>query len=239
MKIDPLPPIKGPSGNILKKERGAEKALHGPLSFYVDALYSTLVKLRPKVCLEIGTCGGGTAKVFQRYFDNYSTDGWLLTVDIKKYVNIENDNIKQCMVYPHVKNIRPHHNYVMDDDMLSGFEEIENSVEKNCSIIQRELSEAGFEKFDFVFIDGDHQRDSFLKDIEVAKIVSHPPHYMLLDDVCDYIHDSAVVFNEEVKSQYGHYSFEDWKHNEDILSLKHVDSVDEITAGTALIWEKK
>ena len=238
MKIEPVPPVKGPHGYVRKKEKDSSKN-NGPLTFYVDSLYSTLIELRPKICLEIGTHRGGATKAFQRYFDNYREDGWLLTVDIKKYVDIEKDNIKQCVVYPHVENIRPHHMEVADKDMLSGFEEIENSVEKNCSIIQSELSEAGFDKFDFVFIDGDHQRSSLLKDLELSKRLSHPPHYMLLDDVHDYVHDSATVFHEEIKPKYNHYTFENWKDNEKIRSSKWVNDVDEVMAGTALIWEKQ
>ena len=240
MKINPLPPIKGPHGHVRKKDKDSPKNLFGgPLIFYIDALYSTLIELRPKACLEIGTHRGGTAKAFQRYFDDYYKDGWLLTADLKSYVDIENANIKQCVVYPHVENIRPHHMEVADKDMLSGFEEIENSVEKNCSIIQDELNEAGFDKFDFVFVDGDHQRDSFLKDIEISKRLSHAPHYILLDDVYDYLHDSATVFDEEIKPKYSHYLFENWKNSEEIRSSKGVDDADEFMAGTALIWEKQ
>ena len=240
MKIEPLLPIKGPHGHVRKKAKDSPKKIfRGTLTFYVDALYSTLVEIRPRICLEIGTHRGGTAKTFQRYFDNYCKDGWLLTVDIKKYVNIEKDNIKQCVVYPHVENIRPHHMEVADKDMLSGFEEIENSVEKNCSIIQDELNKAGFDKFDFVFVDGDHQRESFLKDVEISKRLSHAPHYILLDDVCDYVHDSAIVFDEEIKPKYSHYLFENWKDSEEIRSSKRVNDVDTFMAGTALIWEKQ
>ena len=95
------------------------------------------------------------------------------------------------------------------------------------------------DKFDFVFIDGDHQRSSLLKDLELSKRLSDPPHYMLLDDVHDYVHDSATVFHEEIKPKYNHYTFENWKDNEKIRSSKWVNDVDEVMAGTALIWEKQ
>ena len=241
MKIKPIPPIKGPHSHVRKISKDSPKVEFGSGSktFYYDALYSTLVALRPKICLEIGTHRGGTTNAFQRYFNDYRKNGWLLTVDIKKYVDIETDNIKQCTIYPHVENIRTHHKEVMENNMLNGFKNVESSVEKNCSIIQSALSEAGFDKFDFVFIDGDHQRDSFLKDIEISKRLSHAPHYMLLDDVYDYVHDSATVFHEEIKPKYSHYLFENWNDSEEIRSSKRGRGIAEFMAGTALIWEKQ
>ena len=241
MKISPIPPIKGPHGYILKAEKDSPKITQGgAMTFYIDALYSTLVELQPKICLEIGTHRGGSAKTFQRYFDNYCNDGWLLTVDIKEYVDVRTDNVAQATVYPHVLNFKKHHKHVKDKDVLEGSEEVEGSEEKNCKIIEDYKSSAGiYEPFDFVFIDGDHQRDSFLKDVEIAKALSRPPHYMLLDDVSDYVHDSTTVFREEIKPKYDHYLFEDWRSSEDIFSLDHVNHDQKVVAGTALIWEKQ
>ena len=74
--------------------------------------------------------------------------------------------------------------------------------------------------FDFCFIDGDHQKISFLNDLKIAKTLTVYPHYALLDDTKEEAHECASVYKETVVKEYGHYEFEDWP----------------IFVGASLIW---
>ena len=46
-----------------------------------DALFGSLVHLKPKYCLEIGTHIGQSTEVFQKYFDEHQPDGVVVTVE--------------------------------------------------------------------------------------------------------------------------------------------------------------
>ena len=225
MKIPPVLPLSGPHGTINEGPRYA-----GCGTFYRDALFSTLTELKPKFCLEIGTNTGHTAKVFQRYFEEYGSDEHvLITADIKIYVEMNYPNVKQIQVYPHVNNIKDLH-IVEDSDLIGGRVNQLESVDKNIDIIRNVMEEKGIPEIDFAFVDGDHQRESMLKDIEIAKSLVKSSGYILLDDIHDYVHESAKTFHDEIKldSQYNCYEFEDWQ---DLLKGTG-------TAGSALIWQR-
>ena len=98
---------------------------------------------------------------------------------------------------------------------------LHGSVEANCEILREELSKIGADAFDFCFVDGDHQRTSFLRDLEIVRILSRPPHYALLDDTKDEIHECAFVYQEKLVDEVNHYDFGDWP----------------IFVGVSLIWE--
>jgi cephalosporin hydroxylase len=225
MKISPILPLSGPHGTINRSPRYA-----GCGTFYRDALFSTLVELKPTVCLEIGTNTGHTARVFQRYFEEYGLDeSLLITADVKIYVEMNHPNVEQVQVHPHVNNIKDLH-IVEDSDLIGGRVDQLESVDKNISIIKDVMRERGISEIDFAFIDGDHQRESMLKDIKIARSLIKDSGYILLDDIHDYVHESAKTFHDEIKlnDQYDCYEFEDW---EDLLTGTG-------TAGTALIWQR-
>lgn len=134
----------------------------------------------------------------------------LITVDIRKYTNLESNRVRFVLVYPHVSNIRDYHD-VPEEQMLPDFRvHFHDSVEANCDILRGELESIGAEAFDFCFVDGDHQEASFLRDLEIVKSLSHHPHYALLDDTKDEIHECALVYQRKLVNELNHYDFEDW-----------------------------
>ena len=231
MKIPPFYPMLGPDGIV-----NVGETYGGYQTFYRDALFSTLMKLRPVVCLEIGTNIGYTTRVFQRYFEYLNIkDALLITADVKIYsaqmagehLSIKHPSTEQVQVYPHVNNIKDHH-IIDDTDLIGGEVESTDSVERNIAVIREAMTRHGVLEFDFAFIDGDHQRESMLKDIEIAEALIKDPGYILLDDIQDYQHESAKTFHDEVKPKYNHYVFKEW----DNLVME------KSAAGVALIWQR-
>ena len=202
-----IPIIESPKGKdgVIRKGK-----FRGRNCYYKVGLLNTLIKLKPKLCLEIGTHLGGTAKIFEYYFKKYRPDGILITCDIKCYIKLNSKYIRQVIVYPHINNIEDYHK-VTKNELLPAYEDhLENSVKANCEIIKKELSKIRASSFDFYFIDGDHTRISFLKDIEIAKALSTPPHYILLDDTKEEDHECCFVYQNELKLKFNHYDFDDW-----------------------------
>ena len=193
--------------------------------YYKTALLNTLIKLKPQVSLEIGTHVGGTTRVFQHYFKRHEPYGRLITADIRKYCDVTDARTTQVIVYPHVTNIGDYHD-VNETQMLPHNEsQINNSVELNCQIIREALYGIGAEGFDFCFVDGDHQRKSFLGDIATCAKLSKRPHYILLDDTKDELHECSFIYQNELRTAYDHYDFDDW--------------MPRLFVGMSLIWEKQ
>jgi hypothetical protein len=179
------------------------------LLHYKTGLLNTLIALRPIICLEIGTYYGGTTKIFEYYFRKYEPKGVLITADIRKYINLTSKRVRQVLVYPHVCNICKYHD-ITPDQLLPDFEmHFDDSVEANCEILRKELKAVGAECFDFCFVDGDHQEVSFLRDLQIARLLSRPPHYTLIDDTKDEIHECAIVY-KRLMNEVNHYDFDDW-----------------------------
>lgn len=192
----------------------------GRQCYYKTALYNTLVALKPRVCLEIGTHFGGTAAIFTKYFADHMPDGVLVTADIKKYCDYKHPQVVQAVVYPHSVDVISRH-WVTPPELLNGYiMSYENSVGLNVAILADWLYKVGATAFDFAFLDGDHQRAAVLKDIDIAKLLTKPPHYMLLDDTKEGAHEVSVVYEKELKPVYNHYDFDDWP----------------IFVGASLIW---
>jgi len=192
--------------------------------YYRQSLYSCLRYFRPKICLEIGTHCYSTSVIFQQYFNDTNTTGVVITVDIQKWVEKPHSltNVIPLLVTPHLpmKSILKWHK--VQEENFTEYD-YANSVETNKTVIETELLSQGFDKFDFCFVDGDHQRESVFKDIEICTQLSLAPHYILLDDTHDFMHDSAAIFHDELEL-WNKYDFSDWK----------LDGI----AGAGLIWEK-
>ncbi len=198
--------------------------LSGPVyKYYRDALYATLVALKPKYCLEIGTHKGDSAAVFQEYFNNYMPDGLLITCDIADWDNtIEKrmPNVKFCQVYPHWYD-----KYIWEmskqDKLLPDWrDQIHDSVNANVDCIYDKYNEQNImgidlgsntHLFDFTFIDGDHRSISLAKDLAIANYFSDK---ILLDDVDEgeFYQESAGFYHGVIKKTgaYETYDFEDW-----------------------------
>lgn len=189
----------------------------GELRYYKTALLNTLIHLRPRLCLEIGTWRGGSAKVFRYYFNKYCPTGHLVTADIKRYENITSKHVTQVRVYPHTLDIFALHKKVAEDDLLPNWRRnVERSVEANANMV---LSPISKKKFDFAFVDGDHW--NLLKDVEIVKRVVKPPGYALLDDTTAFVWPCSWVYQDEIKPHFNTYDFEDWR----------------MFPGTSLIWK--
>lgn len=196
----------------------------GKLSHYRDALYSCLVQLKPRVCLEIGTNYGASAAVFLRYFDDFKVENALLiTTDIKHYTKIEDPRVIQVQVRPYVKNSTLLH-YVKEEELRQMEELPIDNMRANRADISDALASRGEIMFDFSFVDGDHQRLSVYADLEIARTLSKKPHFILFDNVEDTAHDSVAVYHEELKTDrsLNTYDFSDWN--------RFVEA--------ALIWDK-
>lgn len=180
-----------------------------------DALYSCLLHLKPTNCLEIGTFYGKSAEVFQTYFNRYCPHGKMITCDIKKYTDLSHlSNITQIIVHPHVKNSSQFH-HVTNDEILPQTDDFM----ANANIIKNVFDK----KFDFCFLDGDHQYYSACRDLFTANQLLNNPKYILFDDMNDETHESTKVFQELIMPNYNTYTFDDWY----------------INTGCALIWEKQ
>lgn len=193
----------------------------GAQHYYHTALFNTLIALRPKVCLEIGTLHGGTAVIFEKYFHEYQNDGILISVDIKLYNNLTLEHVVQVKWYPHVAWFNDLHNVDESDLLPDGARLWRNSVELNTRILKDELQRLGHHEFGFAFVDGDHRKASVVKDLAICKVVTAKPHYILMEDVREGIHEVSAMYENEVKHQYAHFDFEEWP----------------VLSGCALIWE--
>ena len=188
-----------------------------------DALFSCLVRLKPKYCLEIGTHLGQSTEVFQKYFDEHQPDGVVVTVDIHSYKDLELKNAKQLIVHPHVNNSSDWH-YVKNEELL---DHDVDSVVKNTELIRESIRNFSASQFDFCFLNGDHQRESVIKDFAISRNLLAEPQYILFDDTEDDGggHDSVKVYEEMVaEEKYNIYDFsKEW----------------DTYCGCALIWNKK
>jgi hypothetical protein len=189
----------------------------GKQCFPNTALLATLIALKPKYCLEIGTNKGdkvSSSQVFFDYFNYYQEDGYLITTDIKIYEDHPRSNISKLIVYPHTNynEIKKLHN-VNKEELLPDFEVKHiKSVENNIKIISNEMDKLGIELFDFAYIDGDHEQESFRKDLEICLNLVKDPRFILCDDVKDPEHPCCIYFREKIKNNplFGVYEFEDW-----------------------------
>ena len=208
--------------DIIKEQKKAFYRWRQEHRRFRDALFGSLVHLKPKYCLEIGTHLGQSTEVFQKYFNEYQPDGIVVTVDIHKYKDIESKNVKQLIVHPHVNNSSDWH-YVKNEELL---DHNVDSVEKNTEIIREAIRNLPESQFDFCFLVGDHQRESVIKDFAISRNLLSEPQYILFDDTEDDGggHDSVKVYNEIVaKGEYNVYDFsKEWN----------------VYCGCALIWNK-
>lgn|SRR3990167_7447534 len=184
--------------------------------YYYDALYATLIHLMPKNCLEIGTYFGYSAEVFQTYFDKFCPDGKLITLDIKKYVDLNQlPNVTQLVVHPYINNSNKYHD-VQPENILSPVDK----PDKNISIVTNVFNN----KFDFCFLDGDHNKPSIYNDFKLARALLKEPQYIMFDDIDVPNHESTEVFNNEIL-------------NDEKLAVNTYANWN-VWIGAALLWNK-
>lgn len=206
-----------PEGKILVGPKAGKKR------YYLDSLYNSLVELKPKICLEIGTHYGGSSAVFQEYFNEFMQDGRLITCDIRSYTDLSNlPNVTPVIVHPHADNMSSHH-IVNQESLLPVPESPIDNIRLVLTALCGSLPKNG-KVFDFAFIDGDHQVISATKDIAIAEYMLKPGCPFLLDDVDEEYHELSKYYHETMKSsdRWDIYDFEDWL----------------VTTGTALLYPK-
>ncbi len=80
------------------------------IRLYRRAIYNTLLELKPKYSLEIGSYLFQSSSVWSRYIKEHMPNGKLITCDIAKWTNSPPpDHVIQVMVYPHIDNISDFH----------------------------------------------------------------------------------------------------------------------------------
>lgn len=183
--------------------------------YYYDALYATLIHLMPKNCLEIGTYFGYSTEVFQKYFDNFRPDGKLITLDIKKYIDIIHPSVTQLLVHPYINDSNKYHD-VQPENILPPI----NDAQDNINIVKNVFNE----QFDFCFLDGDHNKPSIYNDFKLARALLKEPQYILFDDIDVPNHESTNVYQNEILNNpdLNVYDYGNWN----------------VWIGAALLWNK-
>ena len=179
---------------------------------YRDALYSCLVQLNPQFCLEIGTHIGATTEIFCDYFDNFRKDGFLVTGDVKEYRKINNPRVKQVLVKSHLpyEELKKNHDLLEEKDVNYS----ENSQYINDILFWQQLQKTcKANKFQFIFIDGDHTKKSVEKDFKLSLSLLAEDGYILLDDVPSNLECSEFYYDSiKPKKEFECYEFgdEEW-----------------------------
>lgn len=184
---------------------------------YLDGLYSALIHYKPKYCLEIGTHkGDNSTQVFQKYFNDFMPEGRLITLDIVPCVGLDEKNITQVLVQPHHKRIYEtcgHSGKWFSEDVKFSDTGNKSSIEFNCETVKEVMSTYSMDSFDFCFLDGDHERESFLGDLETSLNLLSNEGKIMIDDTKEEFHPCCHIFQEEVRTsgKYGIYDFDDWE----------------------------
>lgn len=190
--------------------------------YYRRAIYNTLLELKPKHCLEIGTYLFQTSAVFSRYFQENNKEGVLITADISVWDRKENPpNVYPIMFYPYVENPSLEHKGIKI--FKSDYKEIfksDLSLESNIYILMAAMQDHNIKKFDLTFVDGDHTRISFLNDLYIAKLVTKKEGYILIDDIKDKRHDQFHVYNE-LKRKNNFYEYENFNPNPGLAIIQN------------------
>lgn len=189
---------------------------------YYNAIWATLVELRPKYCLEIGTFQYYASRIFSKYFELYQPDGFLITADISTWNRSPEppSRVYPVMVYPHRTDIDKFHGNinVYHADYKERISEVD-PVTLNMEIIDKQLMEFGVDFVDFTFIDGDHTYISFINDFTIAQLFTHENGHVLIDDIKNPDHELAGKFDEWSR-QYDIYQYENWERSPDMGLLK-------------------
>lgn len=186
---------------------------------YYNALWATLVKLKPINCLEIGTFLYYSSMVFSHYFHEYAPDGKLITIDISEWKRDKNpiSRVYPLMVYPHRVDIDQFHEgiKIYHKNYKSVLDGRHNASILNSLIIHEEMERLNIDLFDFAFIDGSHDAISVLADLTIAKNLTKPGGWLLVDDFADSNHDVHKVVNK-LRCREKFYCYTDWSVSPDM-----------------------
>jgi len=188
--------------------------------FYRRAVLNTLINLKVKTAVEIGTYTYQTSNVFSYYFDKYQPDGFLVTADVSTWNRgCAPSRVQPVMVYPHVKNIHNYHGGIdiYHKDFAERLDVGQDSKELNLKIISSELNGS---TPDLIFIDGCHTTYSFMNDLFIAKELSGDNTWLLIDDVRDNRNEQEYIYRKYLKPKNEFYEFDDWSPNPGMALIK-------------------
>ncbi len=196
--------------------------------YYRRAIYNTLLELKPKYSLELGTYLYQTSHVFSKYYKQYCPEGWLITADISTWNRGGTPrNVYPVMVYPHIMDIEAEHGGIdvyyrsFRNRLLKG----EDTVELNCNCIQETMIKLNiWDRLDLCFVDADHTRKSFLADLAIAKICTKEDGWILIDDINDRGHEQFDVYRE-LQTCNHFYEYEDWEISPGLALIQNKDLV--------------
>lgn len=191
--------------------------------YYRQAIFNTLMQLKPKYSLEIGSYLFQSSSVWSHYYDTYMSDGHLITCDIAKWSNSEPPkHVSQVMVLPHIKDVENNHGGI--DVFYKDYNDyVDDSVINNVDLIREKMYELKIPAFDLTFVDGDHARDSFLKDLDIAKFLTWGDGYILIDDINDRNHAQYEVYRELKAAGNEFYEFDEWTINPGMALIQNKD----------------
>ena len=203
-----------------------------------QAIWNLALVLKPKYMLDIGTWEGTSAMLMAHYLDDYEPAGHVVTVDVQTQTAFHERThplITQVQAYPHTMVGIREYPWAKPDVMRPDYERgMTDSVVLNTQLILDALSAAGGDLFDFVYIDGDHSDIGLLRDLEIAKLTTRPPHYALLDDVFRPGVSAEKLYLEKLVHEYAHYDFDGDGWENFVESRGHVLGMPRM----ALVWEK-
>lgn len=194
--------------------------------YYRRAIYNTLLYIKPKYCLEVGSFIFQSSRCFSRYFKENCPDGKLITLDICKWTTCNLERVYPLMVYPYTEEVIHEHGglqvYFKDWQRIvkQGL-----APEFNMFILKQEMTSLNIKQFDFIFVDGSHSKESFENDLRMAKIFCRPEGYILIDDI--YRQESDPPYDQykiymQLKLHNEFYEYEDWsvKPNMGLIKCK-------------------
>lgn len=199
---------------------------------YRRAIWNILRELSPVYCLEIGTYIYQTSRVFSQYFTQYNPEGLLVTADISVWNRsaAPPDHVYPVMVYPHIREIEREHGGInlYYNDHRERMDNKEDSVKINLYILACKMNDINVDFFDLTFVDGDHTKASFIKDLQLAQILTSPEGYILVDDIKDQGHEQYKVY-QELRTHNNFYEFDDWEINPGLALIQNMElSLDNI-----------
>ncbi len=175
------------------------------------ALWNLCLMLKPTYVVELGTWQGTSAMLVAKYLEKHRDgQGAIVTADVVTHLFVEEHPlVEKVQVYPHTEHGLEQAPWATERFRRSDWKRgLDDSVTLNTELILKALRARGGQLFDLAYVDGDHSEEGLLRDLEIVKQVTAPPHYALLDDVYRN-YPAAKLYQEQLRDLYNHYDFDD------------------------------